>query len=63
MKIAFDSLDQQERFLKYICPSDLYCGLEDDRSTDDCITNVNTVRCHKCWESAGVEMEVRCKYV
>lgn len=49
MKIIFDSEEEKENFLDYVCPKDVlpHCTYLCD---DTCLD---------CWENAGVEMDVK----
>lgn len=54
MKIIFDSEEQKEVFLAniIICPSDL--GMEKFQ----CADCMEEDACERCWQQAGVEIEV-----
>ena len=58
MKIIFDSEEQKAKFIHYIrftCPKELDENLR-DKADDECD---DYPRCDECWETCGIEMEVK----
>lgn len=58
MKIIFDSEEQKTKFIHYIsftCPKELDENLR-DKADDECDAYP---LCTECWETCGIEMEVK----